>query len=712
MKIDIHAHTKKVKSGDAPQRNIDVERFYQIIRETDVQILAITNHNHFDLDQYSSFREKVEEYCQIWPGVELDVQIKDGRGHLLIIVNPTNSEQLSEEMEILLSHSSEENLSLSIQQVTKIFDKLDPVYISHYNVKKPAFSDDDIELLLSLVQNKNRVIKEAIDSISCGIFLSHGHRSIYGSDVTNWDDYISKSEDLPNLRLPVDSFEQFCFLLQKDDSTINSILEKKNYETIVLNPFGEDEPISLKIYNDINILFGSKGTGKTEILKSLKEYYNNRGMKTTVYESNNVNLYDHYDIKRNSFRFNFEQNGIDSCEEEITFLRDSTESGITSISQYKNYYTNEIRNKIAKKLKIDKLKLIDDSEYHRKFSKIDELSRTIDDFYKYYSDNKLFKEIIGEVILQKFDVLFNEIYDLIDNDLEEKYINYQSTKFFNTIVNVFNKQVSRKTGQPRKPTSCGFKSYASNRINVEKSINKITDTLEINIKPAKELVGNLGKKGNLYCQTNVKFQNGKISKSEYKPIIGRQKNPQKYFARKLYKVKSNVYESQLFEHISELISDEYEEITSLEDLILFYRHFSIEDELYNPSNGESSMLLLYNELKQEKDVYMIDEPEKSLGNDYISDVIVPLLNEHAKQDKRVIIATHDANIAVRTLPYNSIYREHDIKQYNTYEGNPFSNNLICSSDITKKIDWKEISMRTLEGGKNAFGERGKIYGNV
>jgi hypothetical protein len=27
------------------------------------------------------------------------------------------------------------------------------------------------------------------------------------------------------------------------------------------------------------------------------------------------------------------------------------------------------------------------------------------------------------------------------------------------------------------------------------------------------------------------------------------------------------------------------------------------------------------------------------------------------------------------------------------------------------LDWKEFSMKTLEGGKEAFGERGKIYGN-
>ena len=124
------------------------------------------------------------------------------------------------------------------------------------------------------------------------------------------------------------------------------------------------------------------------------------------------------------------------------------------------------------------------------------------------------------------------------------------------------------------------------------------------------------------------------------------------------------------------------------------------------------MVLLHNELLEDKEIYIIDEPEKSLGNDYISNVIVPMLKEKAQTGKRVIIATHDANIAVRTLPYNSIYREHDINGYYTYQGNPFANNLVCNDDTKGDLDWKEFSMKTLEGGKEAFGERGKIYGNT
>jgi hypothetical protein len=88
-----------------------------------------------------------------------------------------------------------------------------------------------------------------------------------------------------------------------------------------------------------------------------------------------------------------------------------------------------------------------------------------------------------------------------------------------------------------------------------------------------------------------------------------------------------------------------------------------------------------------------------------------MIKERARAGKKVFLSTHDANIAVRTLPYSSIYRCHGSAGYSTYIGNPFSNNLVNPEDGDDQLDWKKVSMRTLEGGEEAFGERGKIYGN-
>ena len=90
MKIDIHVHTRKTKQGDAPTREITPEKFSKIVLSTDVKILAITNHNVFDLQQFNQMEVGLDGAVQIWPGIELDV-IDDGkRSHLIVIVSPVN----------------------------------------------------------------------------------------------------------------------------------------------------------------------------------------------------------------------------------------------------------------------------------------------------------------------------------------------------------------------------------------------------------------------------------------------------------------------------------------------------------------------------------------------------------------------------------------------------------------------------------------------
>lgn len=714
MKIDIHVHTKKTKSGDSEQRNVTDIRFKEIISMTDVKILAITNHNHFDLVQYNSFVKNIEGICQIWPGIELDVTEEGRRAHLIIIVNPKNAKEFNRRINKLVNGESEDSFSIFLTNIAKEFDDLDTIYIPHYHSKKPSLLDNEVEKLLNSVSNKKRVLKEATNSISAGIYISHGHNSIYGSDVHNWDDYTKIAQGLPDLRLPVESFEQFCLLLEKDDATINTILKKKSKETIQLNPFNiAAELIDLDIYNDINILFGSKGTGKTDILRALSKYYNKTGFKTNVYESSNVKLEDSYDIKGHSFNTTLCIFGIDECCQELSIIRNATEKNITRLSSYLRYFEEEETNKISKSIKVRNFSPLDETMSLRSFDDIIESLLSITRFKKNVTSDVVLKKVIGDDLYNEFYSVVDKILTKLKSESESRFIDYKSILLFNNLISKFSYEISRKTGQPEKPLTTGFKEYARNRINIERNLHKILQSISKRIEPEINYVGNLGEKGELYCQTNLIIQNGSFINSKYAPINNVQKTPQKLVAGQLDSISKYIYSNKLFEKIAELNSIENSiTITCISDLLLFYRHFTLNEKEYSPSNGESSMVLLHNELKEEKDIYIIDEPERSLGNDYISDVIVPLLKEHAQRGKKVIVATHDANIAVRTLPYNSIYRGHDIKGYFTYVGNPFSNNLVCITKDRPNLNWKNISMKTLEGGEEAFGERGKIYGNV
>ncbi|OYY17412.1 MAG: hypothetical protein B7Y67_07915, partial [Polynucleobacter sp. 35-46-11] len=214
-----------------------------------------------------------------------------------------------------------------------------------------------------------------------------------------------------------------------------------------------------------------------------------------------------------------------------------------------------------------------------------------------------------------------------------------------------------------------------------------------------------------YC-TEFKFQSGSVVDGGFLSLEDINKKPQKYFANCVRKIYEKAYDNDVFQSIAELNSIEnVEDIKTVLELLLFKRYFSLNGLPYSPSSGEASMVMLQKELATDKEVYILDEPERSLGNDYINDVIVPIIKERAQAGKRVFISTHDANIAVRTLPYSSLYRCYGQGGYSTYIGNPFSNDLVNPENPDDRLDWKNISMRTLEGGEDAFGERGKIYGN-
>ena len=131
---------------------------------------------------------------------------------------------------------------------------------------------------------------------------------------------------------------------------------------------------------------------------------------------------------------------------------------------------------------------------------------------------------------------------------------------------------------------------------------------------------------------------------------------------------------------------------------------------YVPSNGEKGILLLGKRLSDEADYYLLDEPETGMSNSFIATVILPKIYELAKSGKTVVMVTHNANLAVRTLPYCSIYREHiTADDYRTFVGNPFVNELVDVKDQESKLSWSEMSIRALEGGHDAFYGRKSVY---
>lgn len=434
MKIDIHTHTRKAKSGDAASRNISAEEFCQVITSTDVKIIAITNHNIFDKQQYDDIRAKMDKGIQVWPGIELDIIENGRRGHLLVIVAPQKAEEFSKIVNDLTLKTSPDSFGVGIEKTVDSFDHLGPLYIAHYHQKKPDLSDEDVSTIIEKTANKNRVIKEVTNAISAGIFIGHGHPSIYGSDVHDWKQYIEKSKHLPELRLPVESFEHFCLLLNKDPQTIKTILDKKTPENLILKPFEDNTQIELKCFNDINIFFGSKGTGKTKILQAIEKHYTDKGISAKVFTSSTEELKDQYDLKGNRYSILLEDHEINYCGDAINNIKNATEEDVTNLDNYIHYFNTEITNKSAKKILLKDCAPVDESETSRKFKSYYESLKKLDDFAKFIGTDNSLQEVSSDEELNNLTVLIQILREKLRKESLELFVSWKQNLLFNSVI--------------------------------------------------------------------------------------------------------------------------------------------------------------------------------------------------------------------------------------------------------------------------------------
>jgi len=713
MKIDIHTHTKTCKSGDAPTREISPADFCETILSTEVGIIAITNHNVFDLHQYKEMADGLGQEAQVWPGVEMDVLENGSRGHLLVIVSPTRAQEFSDVVDELTKDSSPDSFAATIDQVLEKFDSFKPLYVAHYKQKKPSISDNAIEKLVSKARNPGCVIKEVTNSISAGIYISHGHASIYGSDVHDWAEYEELSRKLPDLRLPVDSFEHFCLLLEKDPTTINTVLDRKTSEDLVLRPFDDSSVLKIKAFNDINIVFGPKGTGKSCILQAIAKHYSENGIDAKVYGSASDRLDEIFDTKGKGLTIDLNDYGINYCTNEIEALRSAGEIDVTGLSKYVAYFDAESTNRNAKKILIKDIDPEEGSGAKREFVEFHEAAEKTETFLDFLTEDPSVKKELREEELTEVTRILSELLERLSKREWTSFSGWKGVCLLNSAVEAFRREVERKTGTPAKPTTTGFRDYAMNRVQIEVNAAKIVRSVDAKIPMQADRVGSLdSNKGEMEFRTEFMFQSGAITDGALRGLTVVKKTTQKTFIKCVRNILAHAYCDELFQYIAELNEiEDVEGVKTVYELLLFKRYFALDGDPYAPSSGEASMVMLQKELRADKEVYILDEPERSLGNEYINDVIVPLIREHARASKKVFISTHDANIAVRTLPYSSVYRRHDSMGYSTYIGNPFSNNLVNPEDGNDQLDWKTVSMTTLEGGEGAFGERGKIYGN-
>ncbi len=143
---------------------------------------------------------------------------------MIVIANPKNVELFNTQVQELVNDEDVNTFQIGVKKVYETLGKCDCIYIPHFH-KEPKLSDEDIQELGELLPDSSRLFKETSDYRSLGVFSNFDYSVIIGSDVQDWNKY--ETSKFADIRLPVQTFEQFCLLAKKDVQIIDTLLNQK-----------------------------------------------------------------------------------------------------------------------------------------------------------------------------------------------------------------------------------------------------------------------------------------------------------------------------------------------------------------------------------------------------------------------------------------------------------------------------------------------------
>lgn len=702
MKVDLHCHTKATKN-DGPGRNVTPELFAEKIALADVEVVAITNHNHFDLEQFNQL-SKAASSAQVWPGAELDVQGQFGKWHMLVIGNPKKAAVLADSIQKLVGDKAPKDCLWTFDQVWEEFAASDVLFVSHCHDKRPGITLQEIERIRQMTSNDWRLYFEPKSLATLGIWSAHGYPMLLGSDVKDWNTY--ENCRFSKLRLKVDSFDQFLLLAKRDRQVVETLLSASTPKTFQVSPH-ESVRFPIKLYNDVNIIFGQKGTGKTQIVRSIESECTRISISVASYYGGEK--YDEYDkiIDSSNIERNASEFGRTDAAAELESISNWSDPLPTPLAKYVSWFSTKGNNS-----KKDNFRISESATLPVPSSAVYSSAKRIKDLAKNTAEEWPLDTVtryLGEDDAMALVELLKKLREATFEDALHKFVDKESTVRANTALAALKNAIDRKSGTISKPSATGFLEFAMTRIELKHCLDAVANAISPGILTSDSYLGTLEDKGELRLVTQKRFLCSDSRTTEFSFGINKLRGWKTAFE----KVVATIWTNDLASNIASFCSEiERTGISSAEDFIGTSRYVTLADgkTKYEPSDGEKGILVIEQKLREEADVYLLDEPELGMSNQYIDKVIRTRVQELASAGHTVVVSTHNANLAVRTLPYLSLYREHvGGLDFKTYIGNPFVNKLVNLNDSTDEKEWSLVSMTTLEGGAEAFYDREAIY---
>lgn len=251
-KIDFHIHT--VPTISDAHFEFSLAKLCEYVDTAELDAIAITNHDVFDLRQFNEIVNKVD--CVVFPGIEINLE----KGHILLISENEKLEDFQFKCHAVSEKIKVVGDSLSVDELISIFGDLnDYLLIPHYQ-KKPTLPRDAFDQL------KNFISAGEVDSPKKFVRMAKDENEI--TPVIFSDVRVRESMSrFPTRQTYVDCGDlslrslKFCF---RDKNKV-ALSESDGNSTFQALSDG------LKLSTGLNIILGARSSGKTATLDKINE---------------------------------------------------------------------------------------------------------------------------------------------------------------------------------------------------------------------------------------------------------------------------------------------------------------------------------------------------------------------------------------------------------------------------------------------------------
>lgn len=671
-KVDLHVHTIATKS-DA-HFDFSFEQMKEYVESEQIDCIAITNHNLFDLSQYKMISAGLN--IRVLPGIEIDLE----GGHILVIADPDNVEDFATRCQNITSLVTYPQPNVKLDEFKTIFPNLDSyILIPHYD-KSPKIN--------------KYVLEQLSDHISAGEVQAHKK---FIQTYKNENSLVPVLFSDVRMKVDLKIIQSRQTYLDIGDCSFRSIklgLTKKDYVSLTKeegNKFIEIPNSEIKMSTGLNVILGKRSSGKSHTLNTINESSNEDDVK---YIKQFELLESDDEADRKEFDAHVSKNKSDVTEkylspfklvvDDILTVDSRSDEGDTEryLSSLIDNANNQVRNDAFSKAALfsSPLFAIKDNQVLKEL-----ISAT-----EKLLDNLEYKELINSHLSQ--DSLIKLHAELVYKfRKEQKQIKINN--FANEIVNKVKQDLNRKSSQTP-IAEIDFRRLALNRVKVRK-FNDVVNS----IKASKQI-----DEKTLYGY-KVVAERGEFSNATELGQVLRRKMSLKH-AFSFYQTPIN-YIEKLQE-------------AGIEDTEI-YKHFSkISYRILNKfgvpvSGGERSEYRLLKKLHDAKDfdILLIDEPESSFDNVFLFDSVNSIIKDLSKQ-MPVVVVTHNSTVGSSIDPEYLIYTSKTILDgkpiYEVYSGRPTDKYLYTKCG--KRKENYIVQLDSLEAGIKPYTKRNEDYESI